>query len=1509
MFKDPLVADLPQTLVLFPALHFYTLQDSSRAAVVQLARPFLEKWRSRLKSQIRLIPWFAKDSMRRCVLLSLLLAHGLAVRQMNQIKSNDGIEEEEDWGSSNFLQSTETPLALFSNCGKALCNGRKFLDFGNVMAIFDKCVGSPGKWKNEAGKIIKPEQTSAKFTLNDGDYICRESCSVLVPQDQGGGRRWETKTVPSLLTSVLQRLVRCRAPKAAAVLLSALRLLGLEVNIIHQNCLICAAERSGNWRLATDFLGSAARQRVCPDEISYNTVLSAQESSWKAAAAALEALQNSSCEASATSYNSLLSACEKCSSWSEALSVLSQMLGLSVALDAFSESAGITTLNKAYFPENGIMEYAAGSELAASPVSQGCKMSVTVAVGLLSGRTTFVEAGVEEEVGLLSRRAQAALGIGKGQLVDSFGHILDPCARIKDAGVQDGDWLTMHLSRVQACATGLVFAAILGDGSVITWGSGCPREFFGDGSVFTCSTAVEADSSVVQDQLKDVEHIQAAGAAFAAIRAEGSVVTWGDSSCGGDSSAKQDQLKNVQQIQASANAFAAILADGSVVTWGDPAWGGASGTVQDQLKNVQQIQAARRAFAAILGEGSVVTWGGDAASGGDSSAVQDRLKNVQRIQASNEAFAAILGDGSVVTWGDAASGGDSSAIQNRLKNVQQIQASNEAFAAILGDGFVVTWGDATSGGDSRAVQDQLKNVQQIQAAHYAFAAILGDGSVVTWGVAASGGDSSAVQDRLKNVQQIQASNEAFAAILGDGSVVTWGDAASGGDSRAVQDRLKNVQHIQASCAAFAAILADGSVVTWGDDAVGGDSSAVQEQLKTVQQIQASGRAFAAILGDASVVTWGDILAVEGQLIAKHWEEALLRFGFADAGARSVVTFGAALTACERGRQEGGQKDQKMLEAEREEVLCRICQDSSGKLVRACGCKGTLAYVHPECLMQWRAYSPKAAAMCELCNCPYTLPGPLGCGQTSALTLTLVALLMIWMSLARDVLVVNGSLLPAAKHCNVGEFTPPWRRALVSLFEAADLDQDGAMSLEEMRALANRTGEKVSDAVLELALKLADHNENLGEASRCEDLKIYNLSHVLRHEEGDVRGLSWALSFVASALATREARQLLKLSPLMHLQWRHVALQGLQWFRASPLLEVLHKFMGIGLTEYAWLDHPEPAILSGLLILALILLLHSWQCTGAIAAFTFAAWPCALAVDSESPRPRQTGPPPTDSFASRSATEQQPCASKRPPEASVMRCLLRLLITGTLAAVALLTKRRYVAGAVAVAPPVTAMLLLIDVKTATEQGRPKATKVHILSAVAGHRRFTAEVSDAPKLHTGTASRESNSDEDARWLSALQLLTKLPATSLQGNVVTYSAALAACADAVQWCAACQLFWDMANASVEANTVVFGAITGAFAAADWRLAISMLSTMVKEAVRINTVVLLAALDACASAGKTDTIIALSTEMADAGVRIDAETCSAIVAACESRPRRAAMLLDTAGKDGLQQLQSSGR
>ena len=93
----------------------------------------------------------------------------------------------------------------------------------------------------------------------------------------------------------------------------------------------------------------------------------------------------------------------------------------------------------------------------------------------------------------------------------------------------------------------------------------------------------------MQQQLKNVQHIQVCrnmfGAAFAAILANGSVVTWGDVDYGGDSSAVQDQLTNVKQIQASCGAFAAILGDGAVVTWGSAGHGGDTGAAQAQLEN------------------------------------------------------------------------------------------------------------------------------------------------------------------------------------------------------------------------------------------------------------------------------------------------------------------------------------------------------------------------------------------------------------------------------------------------------------------------------------------------------------------------------------------------------------------------------------------------------------------------------------------------------------------------------------------------------------------------------------------------------------------------------------------------------------------------------------------------------------------------------------------------------------------------------------------------------------
>ena len=97
------------------------------------------------------------------------------------------------------------------------------------------------------------------------------------------------------------------------------------------------------------------------------------------------------------------------------------------------------------------------------------------------------------------------------------------------------------------------------------------------------------DISAVQDQLRNMQQVQGTECAFAAILADGSAVTWGDVEYGGDRSAVQDRLRNVQQVQGTHGAFAAILADKSVVSWFQPIHGGDSSAVQCQFAEFQHF--------------------------------------------------------------------------------------------------------------------------------------------------------------------------------------------------------------------------------------------------------------------------------------------------------------------------------------------------------------------------------------------------------------------------------------------------------------------------------------------------------------------------------------------------------------------------------------------------------------------------------------------------------------------------------------------------------------------------------------------------------------------------------------------------------------------------------------------------------------------------------------------------------------------------------------------------------
>ena len=220
-------------------------------------------------------------------------------------------------------------------------------------------------------------------------------------------------------------------------------------------------------------------------------------------------------------------------------------------------------------------------------------------------------------------------------------------------------------------STKLAFAALKNDGSVVTWG----KPDFG-GANTNYGLLEEKRYLRVEG---GVQTIFSTKGAFAALKNDGSVVTWGDSvgedqgddqgvvfkDLGANSSAVSGLLSSgVQTIFSTKGAFAALKNDGSVVTWGGAKgeiWGDDSSEVSALLSSgVEKIFSTHRAFAALKSDGSVVTWG-DPLYGGDSSSVSALLSSgVQNIVSTEDSFAAQMDDKTVVSWGNSVNGGDSS---------------------------------------------------------------------------------------------------------------------------------------------------------------------------------------------------------------------------------------------------------------------------------------------------------------------------------------------------------------------------------------------------------------------------------------------------------------------------------------------------------------------------------------------------------------------------------------------------------------------------------------------------------------------------------------------------------------------------------------------------------------------------------------------------------------------------------------------------------------------------------
>ena len=191
----------------------------------------------------------------------------------------------------------------------------------------------------------------------------------------------------------------------------------------------------------------------------------------------------------------------------------------------------------------------------------------------------------------------------------------------------------------------VAFTALFHDGTIFCWG-----DVSGGGQTPVIPPAMSlADDSSVTVTPRTVASIVGNERAFAALLNDGSLITWGDSGWGGVAPALAEG-KTFASLVASQQGFSAFF-DGGVLVWGQTMPAGKIVTLP-QGKSITLLATTREAFAAGFEDGSLQCWG-VADCGGTTPYLFG--KKVTALTSNDHAFTALLEGGTLQVWGEGAS--------------------------------------------------------------------------------------------------------------------------------------------------------------------------------------------------------------------------------------------------------------------------------------------------------------------------------------------------------------------------------------------------------------------------------------------------------------------------------------------------------------------------------------------------------------------------------------------------------------------------------------------------------------------------------------------------------------------------------------------------------------------------------------------------------------------------------------------------------------------------------------
>ena len=402
------------------------------------------------------------------------------------------------------------------------------------------------------------------------------------------------------------------------------------------------------------------------------------------------------------------------------------------------------------------------------------------------------------------------------------------------------------------------------------------------------------------------------GFAYAAIRDNGAVHSFGLARCGGDSSRVRDQLRaGATMLECTRWAFAAVV-DGRLVAWGHAKCGGSLSSDAAAAEKVHYVVPNAGAFAAVTQDNRCVVWGAETCGGLLRSG--DVITSVFSVVATDRAFCALHMDGNLSKWGHIDDGGTTEFRSNSEKvssrvcrvkcNAVMVAASRRAFVALEKTGRLLVWGHRHCGGS--APRDVLTQCYvRVRGGDCGFAGITATGSVMTWGGYGATRIPAATPFMKHMPLDVHALLWGVIVSFADTPVsLAWSAFESTYMHCASPETSLNCDapHIVAAVAnATSAVLvySDHSILTVGGQARAEVTIRAQAVVRgRAAKVVCNNRAFAVLCTDGAVYAWGDkyyggyLTDIEMERLQKHncKDIVALYFGFVAIPASDAAMF-------------------------------------------------------------------------------------------------------------------------------------------------------------------------------------------------------------------------------------------------------------------------------------------------------------------------------------------------------------------------------------------------------------------------------------------------------------------------------------------------------------------------------------------------------------------------------------------------------------------------------------------